>query len=111
MPLRKYGRDVAEWSFLTNHAKALLHIAHQPDCRLRDIADAIGVTERTAYGIVVDLTEGGYLLKEKRGRRNRYQVCEELPLPDELEARPTIRQVLDLWVDRRQRGRPGPTSG
>src|SRR4051812_36331982 len=96
---------MAEWSFLTNHAKALLHIAHQPDARLRDVADAIGVTERTAYGIVVDLTEAGYLVKQKEGRRNRYEIREDLPIPDALTTQLTIRQVLDLWVDERARGR------
>jgi len=58
------------WSFLTNHARALLLIAEDPDTRLRDLALALSVTERTAYGIVVDLAEAGYVVKEKDGRRN-----------------------------------------
>ena len=45
-----------DWGFLTNHARALLCIAHDPGVRLRDIADTLGVTERTAYGIVTDLS-------------------------------------------------------
>ena len=52
---------MAEWSFLTSHARVLLRIAHDPGVRLRDIAARVGVTERTAYGIVTDLTEAGYL--------------------------------------------------
>jgi hypothetical protein len=71
---------VAEWSFLTNHAWVLLCIAHDPGVRLRDIAARTGVTERTAYGIVTDLTEAGYLVKQKDGRRNRYQIQAHLPL-------------------------------
>jgi hypothetical protein len=71
---------VAEWSFLTNHAWVLLCIAHDPGVRLRDIAAGAGVTERTAYGIVADLTEAGYVVKQKDGRRNRYQVQAHLPL-------------------------------
>jgi DNA-binding IclR family transcriptional regulator len=71
---------VADWSFLTNHAWVLLCIAHEPGVRLRDIAARVGVTERTAYGIVTDLTEAGYVVKHKDGRRNRYQIQAHLPL-------------------------------
>jgi hypothetical protein len=71
---------VAEWSFLTNHAWVLLCIAHDPGMRLRDIAARTGVTERTAYGIVTNLTEAGYVVKQKDGRRNRYQIQAHLPL-------------------------------
>jgi DNA-binding IclR family transcriptional regulator len=53
------------WSFLTNHARALLFIAHDPETRLRDLAAALDVTERTAYGLVVDLTAAGYVVKER----------------------------------------------
>jgi hypothetical protein len=71
---------VAEWDFLTSHAWVLLCIAHDPGVRLRDIAAKVGVTERTAYGIVTDLTEAGYVVKQKDGRRNRYQIQGHLPL-------------------------------
>src|SRR5436305_5823470 len=71
---------MAEWSLLTNHAWVLLCIAHDPGVRLRDIAARVGVTERTAYDIVTDLTEAGYVLKHKDGRRNRYQIQAHLPL-------------------------------
>ena len=60
---------MADWSFLTNHARVLLCIAHDPGVRLRDIAARTGVTERTAYGIVTDLTGAGYVVKHKDGTR------------------------------------------
>ena len=94
---------MAEWSFLTNHARALLYIAHEPDARLRDLASAVGVTERTAYGIVADLTEAGYVLKEKDGRRNRYQVQTHLPLRGSIVRERTIGEVIDLFIDTDQR--------
>jgi DNA-binding IclR family transcriptional regulator len=75
---------VAEWSLLTNHAWVLLCISHDPGVRLRDIAVRVGVTERTAYGIVTDLTEAGYVVKQKDGRRNRYQIQAHLPLRGQL---------------------------
>ena len=97
------GWLMGNWSFLTNHARALLVIAHDPDARLRDLAAALDVTERTAYGIVVDLTEAGYVAKEKDGRRNRYHIQAHLPLRDSISRERTIGEVLDLLVDTNQR--------
>ncbi len=85
---------MADWSFLTTHARVLLCIAHDPGVRLRDIAARTGVTERTAYGIVTDLAEAGYVVKHKDGRRNRYQIQAHLPLP-ETDSR-TIGEILAL---------------
>ncbi len=62
------------WSFLTNHARVLLRIAHDRGVRLRDLAASVGITERSAYAIVTDLTAAGYVVKQKDGRRNRYQT-------------------------------------
>ena len=73
---------MAEWGFLTNHARVLLCIAHDPGVRLRDIAARTGITGRTAYSIVTDLTEAGYVVKHKDGRRNRYQIQAGMPLPE-----------------------------
>src|SRR5438105_8873029 len=97
---------MAEWSFLTNHARVLLCIARDPGVRLRDIADTLGITERTAYGIVTDLTAAGYLVKDKDGRRNRYQIQVQLSMPDTVSREPTIGEVLDLLVDTRQHQPP-----
>ena len=86
------------WSFLTNHARVLLCIAHDPGARLRDIAASLGITERSAYGIVTDLTSAGYVLKQKDGRRNRYQIQAHLPLPEPASQEPAIGEVLHLLV-------------
>ena len=91
---------MADWSFLTNHARAILLIADDPDARLRDLAVALGVTERTAYGIVADLTDAGYILKEKEGRRNRYQIQAHLPLRESIGRERTIGEVLELLAAR-----------
>ena len=84
------------WGFLTNHARVLLCIAGDPGARLRDIAAILGITERSAHGIVADLTAAGYVLKEKDGRRNRYQVQAHLPLPGPIGREPAIGDVLRL---------------
>ncbi len=90
---------MADWSFLTNHARALVCIAHDPGVRLRDIAAALDITERSAYGIVTELTEAGYVVKEKDGRRNRYQIQGHLPLRGSVGRERTIGEVLDVLVE------------
>lgn len=86
----------ASWTFLTNHAKVLLCIARDPGIRLRDIADRVGITERSAYGIVLELAEAGYIVKEKTGRRNRYEIQAHLPLPEPSTRERTVGEVLTL---------------
>ena len=87
---------VESWSFLTNHARVLLRIADDPGARLRDIAAALGITERRAYSIVTDLTAAGYVVKQKDGRRNRYQVQAHLPLPEPASRERTVGEILAL---------------
>jgi predicted ArsR family transcriptional regulator len=102
---------MADWSFLTNHARALLCISHDPGVRLRDIADSLGITERSAFAIVTDLAESGYVVKERDGRRNRYQIQHHLPLPENTGRERTIGDLLDVLVGptrhKRDRARPG----
>ena len=90
--------QMSEWNFLTNHARALLFIANDSDARLRDIANALGVTERTAHGLVADLTSAGYVIKVKEGRRNRYHLQEHLPLRNSIGRERTVGEVLALFV-------------
>ena len=102
---------VSEWSFLTNHARVLLCIARDPGVRLRDIASTLGITERTAFGVVADLTEAGYVTKERDGRRNRYEVQHHLPLAEPTSEERTIGEVLELLggreIARNGGSRPG----
>ncbi len=97
-----------QWSFLTNHARALVCIAHDPGVRLRDIAATLGITERSAYAIVNDLTAAGYVVKEKDtdGRRNRYQVQAHLLLRETIGRERTIGEVLEVFLDDNASGRP-----
>ena len=90
---------MAGWSFLTNHGRALICIAHDPGVRLRDIAAALDITERSAFAIVTDLAEAGYVVKDKDGRRNRYQIQRHLPLRESLGQERSIGEVLDLLVE------------
>jgi DNA-binding IclR family transcriptional regulator len=99
-----------DWGFLTNHGRVLLCIAHDPEARLRDIAAELAITERTAFGIVTDLADAGYVVKNKDGRRNRYEVQGHLPLRDAVSRERTIGEVLNLLVKPARRGTRGSTS-
>ncbi len=90
---------MAEWTFLTKHARALVCIARDPGVRLREIADVLGVTERRAFGIVNDLAEAGYVVKEREGRRNRYRIQHDLPLRVRADRQATVGELLGLIVD------------
>jgi hypothetical protein len=87
---------VVSWTFLTSHARVLLLVASDPGVRLRDIAASLGITERSAFGIITDLVEAGYVVKEKNGRRNRYHIQAHLPLPEPTSQERTVGEVLAL---------------
>lgn len=93
---------MSDWSFLTNHGQALLCIADDAGVRLRDIAVALHITERSAHTIVGDVTAAGYVVKERDGRRNRYVVQHHLPLPEATVRERTIGEVLDLLLGGRR---------
>jgi DNA-binding IclR family transcriptional regulator len=82
---------VASWNFLTNHARVLLCIAHDPGARLRDIGASLGITDRSAHGIATGLTAAGYVVKHKDGRRSRYQIQAHLPLPEPARNLPSAK--------------------
>ena len=84
------------WNFLTKHGRVLLCIAHDPGVRLRDIAATVGITERSAYRIVSDLAVAGYAVKQKDGRRNRYQIQAHLPPHEPASQQLAIGEVLAL---------------
>ncbi len=75
---------VPNWSFLTNDAQGLLCVADDPGIRLRDIAERVGITERAAHSIVVELEASGYVRRRREGRRNRYTIEAQRRLPDAL---------------------------
>ena len=84
------------WTFLTYHARVLLCVAHDPGVRLRDIAASLEITERSAFSIITDLVEAGYVVKEKDGRRNRYHIQAHLLLPEPDGRERTIGEILAL---------------
>ena len=103
----KYSSDMADensqetpprWDFLTNHAHVLVCVARDPGIRLRDIAAAVGITERAAHRIVSELVDEGYVVRERQGRRNRYQVKAKLPLPHPLAEEREVGDLLGVLI-------------
>ena len=96
---------MGDWTFLTNHAHALLCVAREPGMRLRDIANCMGVTERAAQRIVAELCDEGYLTRHRVGRRNFYEVHPHAPLRHPLEDGVEVGEVLAVLL-RAKRGKP-----
>ncbi|WP_328946200.1 MarR family transcriptional regulator [Streptomyces sp. NBC_00250] len=99
--------DRRSWTFLTNHARVLVVIARDPDVRLRDVAVACEVTERTVQAIVADLEAAGYLAHAREGRRNRYRLSSGMRFRHPLEGDYEITGLLDL-LKADPRGGPVP---
>jgi predicted transcriptional regulator len=90
--------SATRWDFLTNHAHVLVCVATDPAIRLRDIAAAVGITERAAHQILSQLVEEGYVLREREGRRNRYQVVAGLPMRHPLLQEREVGELLAVLV-------------
>lgn len=90
----------SQWTFLSNHGHVLVALGRDHDARMRDVADAVGITERAVQQIVRDLVNEGYLRKTKEGRRNRYAVERHAHFRHDLESGLTVGEFLDLVVPR-----------
>jgi len=90
------------WTFLTNHAQTLLCIAQDPQIRLRDIGQKVGITERAAHRIVAELTEAGYLTRRRVGRRNHYTVHARRKLPDSPARSQRVGDLLAVLTGHRE---------
>jgi DNA-binding MarR family transcriptional regulator len=88
--------DKKTWRFLSNHTQVLLSIERDPDARLRDIAEHVGITERAAQRIVADLIDSGYVERERVGRRNRYTVNTDIAMRHPAQDGHEIGELLNL---------------
>lgn len=86
------------WDFLTNHAHVLVCVADDPGIRARDIALAVGITERATHRILGELVKEGYVLRERHGRRNRYEIVADLPLPHPLVQERRVGELIAVLV-------------
>ena len=100
---RAAPRTDAPWTFLSNHAHVLICISEDPEVRMRDLSSRVGITERAVQRIVTELEEGGYLERQKTGRRNRYQVTASRPLRHPIERHCATDALIDLVLGRSRR--------
>jgi hypothetical protein len=88
-----------QWTYLTNHAHVLIALARDPNLRLRDVSQLVGITERAVQKIVLDLEEAGALTRLKSGRRNHYQIHTNAPMRHPLASGVTVGELLGVVVD------------
>lgn len=113
LPLQSTAREPAGpgWTFLSNHAHVLICLARNPGAVLREVADQVGITERSVRNILDDLEDAGFVLREREGRRNRYALALDLPLRHPLESHRSIGDLLAavlLPAERAVIGLPDP---
>jgi predicted transcriptional regulator len=91
-----FDTNAPSWTFLTNHAQVLVCIAGDPGVRLREVGERVGITERAAHRIVVELAAAGYITRERSGRRNQYTINADLPVHDPIAREQNIGQLLEI---------------
>jgi len=84
------------WHFVTSHTQVLLCLQRNPDVRLRDIAETVGITERAAQRIVSDLVAAGFVTRTRVGRRNHYTIDRSVPMRHRSQLDHEIGELLDL---------------
>ena len=87
------------WTFLSNHAHVLICLARDPESRLRDLAERIGITERAVLNIVANLEDEGLLRRYKEGRRNSYELTLDQPLRHPIEQHRTVGELVHLILE------------
>ena len=101
------ANTVRGWTLLTNYAQVLVCIARDPGIRLRDIGERVGITERAAHRIVVELADAGYITRERNGRRNHYTINAHFPLPDPVAREQNVGELLAILTGTPQTKRVG----
>jgi DNA-binding MarR family transcriptional regulator len=97
--MKKAG-SLPEWTFLSNHGHRLVHLNNHPDSRVRDIAEAVGITERSALSILSDLEEAKYISVERVGRRNHYRILPNKNFRHPNEAQKPIGSLLKIFTEK-----------
>lgn len=93
------GATTRTWTFLTNHARVLIAVARDPQARVRDVSDLVGITERATQGILADLEEAGFVTRTRVGRRNEYSVHPDVQFRHPREAGHDVGELLALFVE------------
>lgn len=82
------------WTFLSNHGHVLVCIVRDPNIRVREIAQSVGITERAVQRILSELEDAGVIVRTRLGRRTQYAVDESLPLRHPMEAQHSVGELI-----------------
>ena len=107
MEARRVQPDLStlrSWTFITHHAQVLLAVASNPDASVVEIADTVEITERSAYRVLADLQQAGYVRRSRKGRQNRYEINSALPLGDPTVGNGLVGDLLKLVVEEEVEG-------
>lgn len=96
------SKKKSTWTFLTNHSHVLLCLVESPSIKMREIAEKVGITERAVQNIIADLSEENYIDRERKGRRNNYQINTEMHLKHPIEEHKTLADLIQLIYDNEQ---------
>ena len=88
-----------QWTFLTNHSHVLLCLVNNPSIKMKEIAKKVDITERAVQNIISDLRKEGYITRERKGRRNKYQINENMHLKHPIEEHKTLADLIKLIYD------------
>ena len=88
--------STGDWTFLSNHGHLFVAVARDPDARVRDLAQRVGITERAVQLILNDLVDAGYLSRARQGRRNHYEIAAGQPFRHPVESGHTVDELLRL---------------
>lgn len=96
---------MSEWSLITKHGQVLSYVANHPRSTAREIAMALGITERTAQKIISDISDAGYMTRRKQGRRNIYRINPELTMSHPSHGEFAIGDLLRVlgWKKRKKK--------
>jgi len=95
-----FADDGPAWTFLSNHAHVLICLARDPQLPLRDVAQRVGITERSVQRIVSELEGGGYLVRAREGRCNRYTLRRTQPLRHPIERHRRVGDLIEMVLKR-----------
>ena len=90
---------LSDWTFLSNHSHVLICLARNPEARMRDVAENVGITERAVQRIVQELVDYGVLSRSRICRRNTYRIHPEKPLRHPVEANCRVEDLLAMITD------------
>lgn len=99
--------DTRDWTFFSNHAHVLIALATDPELRLRDVAERVGITERAVQKILADLEAQGLVARERDGRNNRYSLQLDQPLRHPLEAHRSVAALVEFVTGTPARSKAG----